>query len=138
MCWAIAPKFTSSARTRKITGGSSKEAGYHVKWLGKNDALSRPLNLSVSSWENDIGCIRRNRFAFGEAGYWSMLSEGGKKHANDTSARGPAGRHQGGSFHAEQSARTLRHLSAPECPTLYDEAPSENSNKWTLDQVSNT
>jgi hypothetical protein len=64
-----------------------KESGYHVKWLGKNDAVSKAaFNMSVSSWENDIGYDSgHNMFKFGEAGYWSMLSTGGQKHANDTS-----------------------------------------------------
>ena len=64
-----------------------KESGYHVQWYGKNDALSKAaFNLSVSSWEGDIGYDSgRNAFSYGEAGYWSMLSTGGTKHANDTS-----------------------------------------------------
>lgn len=63
-----------------------KESGYHVAWFGKNDALSAAaFNLSVSEWKGDIGYDSgANRYSYGEAGYWSMLSTGGKKHANDT------------------------------------------------------
>ena len=114
-----------------------KEAGYHVKWLGKNDALSKAaFNLSVSSWENDIGYDSgRNRFAFGEAGYWSMLSEGGKKHANDTSQ---------GDLRAVTKAVHFMQSNPPEpfaifLPTRGAHppygAPPEFQHKWTLDQV---
>jgi arylsulfatase A-like enzyme len=63
-----------------------KESGYHVAWYGKNDALSQAaFNLSVSEWENDIGYDSgHNAFQFGESGYYSMLSTGGKKLSNDT------------------------------------------------------
>ena len=63
-----------------------KENGYHVQWYGKNDALSKSsFNLSVSGWEQDIGYDSgHNEFEFGDAGYWSMLSSGGKTPANST------------------------------------------------------
>eukprot|EP00939_MAST-03C_sp_MAST-3C-sp1_P000210 g210.t1 len=70
-----------------------KEAGYHVRWYGKNDAMSQAsFNLSVSYWEKDIGFDSgHDRFDYGESGYWSMLYTGGSTSANsnengDTSA----------------------------------------------------
>lgn len=64
-----------------------KNAGYHVRWYGKNDALSAAsFNYSVSYWENEIGYDSgKNRYAFNESGYWSMLYSGGSKMSNDTS-----------------------------------------------------
>ena len=115
-----------------------KSAGYHVKWLGKNDALSKAaFNLSVTSWENDIGYDSgHNMFAYGEAGYWSMLSDGrGAKHANDTS--------QGDLLAVTKAVHFMQH-DPPEPFVLFLAtrgahppygAPPEYTHKWTLDQV---
>jgi arylsulfatase A-like enzyme len=114
-----------------------KDAGYHVKWLGKNDALSKAaFNMSVSSWENDIGYDSgHNMFNFGEAGYWSMLSSGGKKHANDTSQ---------GDFKAVTKAIDFMNNDPPEPFLLFLPtrgahppygSPLEYQHKWTLEEV---
>merc|ERR1719456_497557 len=43
------------------------------------------MNLSVSQWKGTIGYSSGpSTFKEGEAGYWSMLSEGGSQAANDT------------------------------------------------------
>ena len=114
-----------------------KESGYHVKWLGKNDALSKAaFNMSVSSWENDIGYDSgHNMFKFGEAGYWSMLSTGGQKHANDTSQ---------GDLKAITHAVEFMNNDPPEpfvifLPTRGAHppygSPPEYQHKWTLEEV---
>jgi arylsulfatase A-like enzyme len=91
----------------------------------------------VSSWENDIGYDSgHNMFAFGEAGYWSMLSDGrGAKHANDTSQ---------GDLRAVTKAIHFMQHDPPEPFVIFLAtrgahppygAPPEYTHKWTLDQV---
>jgi choline-sulfatase len=55
-----------------------KDNGYHVQYYGKNDGFSEDaMNLSVSEWSGDIGTLSGpNAFKYGEAGYYSMLSQG--------------------------------------------------------------
>lgn len=54
-----------------------KEHGVHVQYYG-NDAFSPDaFNRSVSWWSDDIGLAKGpNAYAYGEAGYWSMLHNG--------------------------------------------------------------
>ena len=64
-----------------------KEAGYHVEFIGKNDAFSADsFNLSVSRWTSEIGYASGgNAFEFPEAGYFSFLSRGSNKSGADPS-----------------------------------------------------
>ena len=114
-----------------------KEAGYHVKWLGKNDALSKAaFNLSVSSWEHDIGYDSgHNMYNFDQAGYWSMLSTGGTKSANDTTQ---------GDLKAVMNAIHFMNNDPIEpflifLPTRGAHppygAPLDYTHKWTLNQI---
>ena len=91
----------------------------------------------MTSWENDIGYDSgHNMFAYGEAGYWSMLSDGrGAKHANDTS--------QGDLLAVTKAVHFMQH-DPPEPFVLFLAtrgahppygAPPEYTHKWTLDQV---
>jgi choline-sulfatase len=63
-----------------------KEAGYTVKWWGKNDLLAADsFNTSVTSAMHMGGPQNGgNAFAFGEAGYYSFLSEAYKGNWNET------------------------------------------------------
>eukprot|EP01060_Flectonema_neradi_P014962 TRINITY_DN21664_c0_g1_i1.p1 TRINITY_DN21664_c0_g1~~TRINITY_DN21664_c0_g1_i1.p1 ORF type:complete len:545 (+),score=113.74 TRINITY_DN21664_c0_g1_i1:35-1636(+) len=64
-----------------------KENGYHVKWIGKNDALSyASFNLSVSDWNNGrIGYPSgSNAYTYPEEGYFSFLNTGSQETGNNT------------------------------------------------------
>eukprot|EP00948_MAST-09A_sp_MAST-9A-sp1_P000194 g194.t1 len=112
-----------------------KESGYHVLWLGKNDALSEiAFNLSVTSWEHDYGYDSgTNRYDFNTSGYYSMLFSGSNVSATET-----------GDYAAvEKAIKFLK--SPPEEPFViflptrgahppYG-VPREFQNKFTLDEV---
>ena len=84
-----------------------KENGVHVQYYGKNDVFSRDsMNLSVSSWSNDIGVKSGPRaYKFGEAGYYSMLSTG-----SDTAKDDPSN----GDYRAVKKANEWMANSPPE------------------------
>lgn len=52
-----------------------KDNGYHIKYMGKNDAFSRDsMNLSVSEWSDDGGIAKgQSAVEYPNAGYYSML-----------------------------------------------------------------
>ena len=62
-----------------------KESGYTTLLLGKNDMLAREtFNTSFTYWE---GCAGQdggtNSYVFGQAGYYSFLSNAGTSQGND-------------------------------------------------------
>ena len=66
-----------------------KDNGYHVKWYGKNDALSATaFNLSVSEWKGGIGYPSgSNAFNYPEAGFFSFLNTGSETPGNSTQSQ---------------------------------------------------
>jgi len=62
-----------------------KEMGYHIEFIGKNDAFSpASFNLSISHWENVLGYPSGgNAYDYNESGYFSFLSTGANVSGTD-------------------------------------------------------